>query len=28
VPEALIARMMGGNAAVQFGIEPIHQTAA
>jgi predicted TIM-barrel fold metal-dependent hydrolase len=28
VPDALIARMMGGNAAVQFGIEPIHQTAA
>jgi len=28
VPEKLIARMMGQNAAVQFGIEPIRQTAA
>jgi hypothetical protein len=26
VPEALIARMMGQNAADQFGVEPIHQT--
>ena len=27
VPEPLIARMMGQNAAVQFGIQPLHQTA-
>jgi predicted TIM-barrel fold metal-dependent hydrolase len=25
VPEALIARMMGRNAAAQFGVEPIQQ---
>ncbi len=28
VPEALIARMMGQNAADQFGIEPLDQAAA
>jgi len=28
VPEPLIARMMGQNATAQFGVEPIHQTAA
>ncbi len=28
VPHALIARMMGQNAVAQFGIEPMHQTAA
>ncbi len=28
VPEALIARMMGQNAADQFGIEITHRTAA
>jgi hypothetical protein len=28
VPETLIARMMGQNAADQFGVEPIRQTAA
>jgi predicted TIM-barrel fold metal-dependent hydrolase len=27
VPEAMIAQMMGQNAAAQFGIEPIGQTA-
>jgi predicted TIM-barrel fold metal-dependent hydrolase len=28
VPEPLIARMMGQNAAHQFGIEPVHETVA
>jgi predicted TIM-barrel fold metal-dependent hydrolase len=28
VPEPLIARMMGQNAAAQFAIEPVHATAA
>jgi len=28
VPETLIARMMGQNAAAQFGVEPAGQTAA
>ena len=28
VPEALIARMMGQNAADQFGVEPVARTAA
>jgi predicted TIM-barrel fold metal-dependent hydrolase len=28
VPEALIVRMMGQNAAEQFGVAPIRQTAA
>jgi hypothetical protein len=28
VPEPLIARMMGQNAATQFGIKPMSQTAA
>jgi hypothetical protein len=28
VPETLIARMMGQNAANQFDVEPIRQTAA
>jgi predicted TIM-barrel fold metal-dependent hydrolase len=28
VPEPLIARMMGGNAARQFAIEPIREPAA
>ena len=27
VPEALIARMMGRNAAAQFGVEPLGQAA-
>jgi predicted TIM-barrel fold metal-dependent hydrolase len=28
VPEAMIARMLGGNAATQFGVEPLRQAAA
>lgn len=28
VPETLIARMMGQNAADQYGVEPVHPTAA
>jgi hypothetical protein len=27
VPEPLIARMIGQNAAHQFGTEPVHETA-
>jgi len=27
VPEAMIARMMGQNAAAQFGVEPLGQIA-
>jgi hypothetical protein len=28
VPEPLIARMMGGNAARQFAVKPLHEVAA